>query len=96
MSTKQRTVFISPALTAFLGVEIRNAGGVQPATLSSAQESFDQAPDETLILDWCGYRSIPAVNPDKYAAIRKHLRIELQLLVHRYGGNARLEDLINV
>lgn len=80
---------LSRDVTLFLNVEIRNEGGVQPATLGSAYDSFKQAPQEVL-LDWCGYKNTyPEAN-----RFLNELGLELRRLIRKYGKKTKLEQLI--
>jgi hypothetical protein len=62
------------ALRNFLRVEIRNEdqGGVRPATLGSALDSWEQAPDDVL-RNWCGNNaSLKEVEAELRALVKKH------------------------
>jgi hypothetical protein len=72
-------------------VETRNLDGVQPATLGSAYDSFQQAPDDTL-LDWCGYKeNYPRSEMNRF---QRELGLEIRFLVRKYGKKKELEYLI--
>ena len=75
----------------FFMVETQNTGGVQPATLGSAYDSFQQAPVNVL-LDWCGYKEdYPRSESNRF---QQELGLELRRLVHNYGKKKELEYLI--
>jgi hypothetical protein len=71
----------------FFGVEIRNEGGVQPATLGSAQDSFLQA-DEGVLLDFCGYK-----NDYPESSFVEELGKEIRKLIRTYGKKYPLDKL---
>ena len=83
----------SVALTHFFAVERRNedAGGVRPATLGSAMNSFGQADDDTL-RQWCApagaWRTLPATTLP--VLDRQILEAELGLLIADYGADTPL------
>jgi hypothetical protein len=80
---------LSRDATLFLMVEVRNEGGVQPATLGSAYDSFKQAPVDRL-LAWCEYN-------DKYSEAERfctELGLELIKLMRKHGKKTKLEQLI--
>ncbi len=78
---------IPEALVKFFGVEIRNEknGGVSPATLRSATDSFSQAPLDVLA-DWCEI--------DISIRFFHLLKAKLVRLVGAYSPDTHLEDLI--
>jgi len=73
-------VKVSRRLYEFFQVEIRNEDfvGCHPATLSSALDSAEQAPEEILD-EFCGEDSSDVVD-------------ELDLLITKYGEDAELVD----
>ena len=80
---------LSRDVTLFLNVEIRNEGGVQPATLGSAYDSLRQAPVDRL-LTWCEYG-------DKYSEATRfctELGLELKGLIRKHGKKTKLEQLL--
>jgi hypothetical protein len=74
---------ICKELNNFFGVEIRNedVGGVSPATLFSALDSWQQAPDDVRE-SWAETKKIRGLN----TKIRK--------LIARYGRNKELSLLV--
>ena len=68
----------------FFAVEVRNEddGGVSPATLASAFDSFVQAPDDVLS-DWC---EIDVTGP-----VRAWLQAELVALIAEHGDDCTLD-----
>ena len=75
----------------FFGVEIRNVSGIQPATLGSSYDSYQQAPVDTM-KSWCGYHDFyPLVEAKEMIA---DLGIELRRLIRIYGNRKTLEALI--
>lgn len=74
---------LDPSLKAFFKVEIRNEqhGGVSPATLESAIDSWNQAPDDVLAR-WCGIDEDPLIvnAPDRLAKLRAVVERLTQLL----------------
>jgi len=82
---------ISRDAALFFMVETRNEGGVQPATLDSAYDSYRQANEGTL-LDWCGYRDN---YPDSEATrFRNELGMEIRRLIREHGKRCELETVI--
>lgn len=77
---------ISEALNKFFWVEIRNEdhGGVRPATLESAKDSFDQAPEDVLD-EWM--EGLGRYNFGE-------LQVELEKLIERNGPNCALSALV--
>ena len=73
----------------FFKVEIRNADGVQPATLGSAYDSYAQAPKD-VVLDWCGLKKDYGLMNEFFL----EFVIELRKLISRYGKEYKLEDLL--
>ena len=78
---------ISNPLNNFFQVEIRNEeeGGVSPATLASAYDSFWQAPDDVMA-DWCG------LDEAKYHG--DEIEAELKRLIAAHGEEYELDDLV--
>ncbi len=78
---------IPEALVKFFWVEIRNEkmGGVSPATLRSATDSFSQAPLDVLS-DWCKI--------DMRESDRDRLESELVRLVGDYSPDTHLEYIL--
>ncbi len=78
---------VSPELKEFFGVEIRNerAGGISPATVGSACDSWRQAPDD-ICLEYCG---LPA---DSHEIGR--LTQELFMLLSTCGEDLPLSTLV--
>lgn len=75
----------------FFMVEVRNEGGIQPATLGSAYDSFMQA-DTGLLLDWCGYKKdYPRSESNRF---QRELGLELRRLIRKCGKKKELEQLI--
>lgn len=75
----------------FFMVEVRNEGGVLPATLGSAYDSFRQAP-EAVLLSWCGYRDdYPQSETQR---LIREMGVELRRLIRKYGKKQELENLI--
>jgi hypothetical protein len=83
----KRTI-LSEALINFFGVEIRNIGGVQPATLSSALDSWRQADDGTRE-SWSGTSGKPKI-------LFSLINTEIRKLITRYGRNMELQTLIDM
>jgi hypothetical protein len=75
-------ISVKDALKSFFECEVRNEddGGVSPATLGSAMDSWVQAPDDVLE-DWCGGKT-------DLAGVKK----ALQALIKKYGTSWRLTD----
>jgi hypothetical protein len=75
----------------FFMVETRNEGGIQPATLGSAYDSFQQA-DEGVLLDWCGYKeNYPDSETTRFC---NELGKEIRKLIRKHGKKKQLEYLI--
>lgn len=70
----------------FFMVEVHNEGGVQPATLGSAYDSYRQA-DRGVLLDWCGYMR----GYTEASRFCEELGIELRRLIRKYGRGINLE-----
>jgi hypothetical protein len=83
---------ISTQTKLFFSVEIRNTGGVQPATLSSALDSLLQATPD-IVSDWCGYREddLTAAEQDN---IRDEVLVEVRRLIKQHGKRKELEILL--
>jgi len=79
----------------FFNVEIRNDGGIQPATLGSALDSFNQADTEILRV-WCGYGSdfFNHYPDDLVIRFVKELKQEINRLIRRHGKKKTLESLL--
>jgi hypothetical protein len=75
----------------FFWVEISNDGGVQPATLGSAYDSFRQASHEQ-IQTWCGYK-VKAMDDDESENLYQEVGKEIRKLIRRYGKRQELESL---
>ena len=75
---------VTPALLKFFVAEIRNEdeGGVRPASLSSAWNSWDQAPEDVRA-KWIG--------SDKLAMLRD-VADEMRLLLDQYGPDLLLQE----
>ena len=82
---------LSRDVSLFFMVEVRNIGGVQPATLGSAYDSYNQA-DTATLLDWCGYKD----DYQESVATRfsNELGLELRRLIWKHGKKIELEQLI--
>lgn len=80
---------ISRDAVLFFMVETRNEEGIQPATLGSAYDSFQQA-DEGVLLDWCGYKE----DYPESTRFQNELGKEIRKLIHKYGKKKQLEYLI--
>lgn len=80
---------VSTPLKRFFEVEIRNedAGGVRPACLGSAKDSWDQAPADVRA-EWCGFTGRVA---PKLAKVEK----ELDALIAEYGPDLPLDAIVN-
>lgn len=75
----------------FFWVEINNDGGVQPATLGSAYNSFLQADPDT-VRDWCGYKA-SRLDDNETANLYEEVGKEIRKLIRRYGKKQHLESL---
>ena len=84
MAISDSKIQIYGALREFFAVEIRNEdqGGIRPATLGSALESWQQAPED-IRKSWCHYK----VNLKKVGE-------ELKYLVQTYGGDYPLRKFL--
>lgn len=84
-------VRISAPLKRFFEVEIRNEkdGGVQPASIGSAKDSWLQAPQD-IRAAWCGF----AANPKLGGKLSK-VEQELDSLIAEYGRNVPLTTILN-
>lgn len=80
---------LSLPLWNFFKVEVRNqdAGGVDPATISSAQDTFRQTPDDVL-RSWFGVAEFSTTE-------RSHYRGELLRLAKAHGRDMRLSWILN-
>lgn len=85
LTTKIR---VSAPLKRFFEVEIRNEdkGGVRPARLGSAKESWIQAPDD-IRAGWCGFAG-------KIAAKLAKVDRELDALIGEYGPDLLLSTIV--
>jgi hypothetical protein len=75
---------LSEALINFFGVEIRNIGGTQPATLSSALDSWLQA-DDGIRGSWSGTGILEV----------SCVLHEIRKLIARHGRNKELQTLLD-
>lgn len=83
-------VSLSRDVRQFFSVELANDEGVQPATLNSALESINQAPD-VILLNWCGYN--PRYYPEDLAKeMRSDLEREIKRLMVEHGPSTKLEE----
>lgn len=84
---------LSAGVKAFFGVEIRNEaqGGVQPATLASALDSLEQAPDD-VVAEWCGRAA--AIHYGTQGAVSFDARGEIKRLIKTHGKAATLVSLL--
>lgn len=75
----------------FFEVEIRNEkqGGVSPATLGSALDSLDQAPDN-IIEEWCSDDTVPGESGDA-----QEFYNYVKDLADRFGHHRTLESMLN-
>lgn len=84
-------------LRAFFEVEIRNEreGGVSPATLGSALDSWDQAPDGVRE-SWCGFGPYADSEAGRMARVERmsEIRDEIAGLVSFYGADTVLATLL--
>jgi hypothetical protein len=86
MAISNSKIQIYGALRKFFAVELRNEdqGGIRPATLGSALESWVQAPDD-IKRQWCHYKVDLA-----------KVETELNLLIEIHGEDANLMQLFAV
>ena len=84
-------IAVSAPLRRFFEAEIRNEehGGVRPACLGSARESWVQAPQDTRA-GWCGF----ATDLRLEASLGK-VEKELDLLISEFGPDVPLQTILN-
>jgi len=82
---------MSPAIERLFGVEARNEGGVQPPTLTSVLESYNQASVEDL-LRWCGFE-VDRLPHDSQIILHRDMGRQLKDLISKHGPDARVDTL---
>jgi hypothetical protein len=95
--------YVTPALIRFFAVEIENEeqGGVSPATLQSALDSWDQAP-QPVLHEFLGqddevgaYDGLATVETNEANDFIDARKAELDRLIKIHGGDTKLETFTN-
>jgi len=84
-------MIISRDAILFFMVEVRNVGGVLPATLGSAYDSYQQT-YAAILLDWCGYKKSYCYT--MMIRFDRELGKEIRKLIRKYGKKKELETII--